>query len=131
MSKARPATIVKNGTLTPGQYSYLHRWVSRFLGKPRICSECGTTESKNYDWANISGKYLKDLSDWKRLCRSCHRKMDFKDKPCPRGHAYTPDNVRIGVTGRHCQACDKLRSHIKKANAPKGALKGSGGENHG
>ncbi len=57
-------------------YSAKHYWVSRWLGKPRKCEECRDTKAKIYNWANISGKYLRDLKDWKRLCRKCHHRFD-------------------------------------------------------
>lgn len=62
-------------------YFAIHDWVKLRLGKPRLCSECGTTEAKKYEWANISGQCKRELTDWRRLCVSCHRKWD--------GHAYT------------------------------------------
>lgn len=57
--------------------SALHNWVERHKGKPRKCEHCGTTEAKQYDWANISQKYKRELDDFKRLCRSCHAKYDY------------------------------------------------------
>jgi hypothetical protein len=57
-------------------YSGLHKWVARKLGKPNKCEHCGTTTSTKYEWANKSGKYLRDLDDWIRLCRSCHFEYD-------------------------------------------------------
>lgn len=60
--------------------SGLHKWVARHLGKPNLCDHCGTTTAKRFEWANKSGLYLRDLTDWLRLCTSCHRKYD--------GHAY-------------------------------------------
>lgn len=57
-------------------YGGLHNWIRRRLGTPNICSMCGTTEAKAYDWSNISGEYKRDLSDWQRLCRACHQKYD-------------------------------------------------------
>lgn len=54
----------------------LHRWVEVRLGKPSLCEHCGTTEAKIFDWSNISGNYLRDLSDWQRLCRRCHMIFD-------------------------------------------------------
>lgn len=59
-------------------YIGLHNWVNKEFGKPRTCEHCGTTESKTYDWANISGQYKRDLSDWIRLCRKCHHIFDNK-----------------------------------------------------
>jgi len=53
-------------------YKGLHDWVSRNYGKPHICWFCGKTDAKKFEWANISGKYLRDKCDWIRLCASCH-----------------------------------------------------------
>lgn len=55
-------------------YFGLHTWVSRRLGRPETCEDCGTTE--DLQWANISKEYKRDVSDWKALCRVCHRKFD-------------------------------------------------------
>lgn len=55
----------------------LHNWVEKQLGKPRKCEHCGTVEAKQFDWANKSQKYKRDISDWMRLCRSCHAKYDY------------------------------------------------------
>ena len=58
-------------------YGSIHDWVSRHLGTPKICSHCGNSRKKiYYQWANISGNYKRDLSDWVRLCVKCHRKKD-------------------------------------------------------
>lgn len=57
-------------------YGQLHKWVRANLGKPSLCENCLTTSAKIYDWANISGEYLRDLSDWARLCRPCHKLID-------------------------------------------------------
>lgn len=71
-----------NGMFNPhAGYFSLHDWVKKRLGKPSLCENCGTTEAKKYEWANLSGEYLRELSDWARLCVSCHRLVD--------GHSYT------------------------------------------
>ncbi len=57
-------------------YSGLHKWVGRKLGKAKACQQCGANDSKNYDWANKSGLYLRILSDWIELCRKCHVHYD-------------------------------------------------------
>lgn len=62
-------------------YTALHSWVHRKLGKACKCDECGITKSPDgmtrfFHWANISGKYKRDLTDWKQLCAVCHRKFD-------------------------------------------------------
>ena len=59
-------------------YVSLHKWVRKHLGESKICAVCGTDdEDKTYNWANLSGRYIRDLSDWKRMCLSCHRKYDY------------------------------------------------------
>lgn len=62
-------------------YSSLHIWIRSLLGIANKCEKCGKTEMpknrKNYfQWANISGKYKKDLSDWMQMCASCHSVHD-------------------------------------------------------
>ena len=65
-------------------YHALHHWISRKLGKPSHCEDCGRTEppvgkgvTRSYfQWANISGEYKRVLSDWKRLCYLCHKIFD-------------------------------------------------------
>ena len=54
----------------------IHKWVIERLGKPEFCEGCGNENDKRYEWANISGKYLRDLTDWIRLCPTCHRRHD-------------------------------------------------------
>jgi hypothetical protein len=58
-------------------YNALHAWVSRRLGKPNTCEKCGKKKLKGckIHWANKSKKYLRELSDWIRLCRSCHKQQ--------------------------------------------------------
>ena len=60
-------------------YRGIHHWISKELGKPRICNQCDDSElnHRQYHWANISGNYLRELTDWVRLCASCHKKYDL------------------------------------------------------
>lgn len=59
-------------------YGGLHDWVRETLGKPTKCEHCGKDglTGKDIHWANKSGKYKRDLSDWMRLCSKCHGKYD-------------------------------------------------------
>ncbi len=59
-------------------YHGLHNWVRRNLGTPRKCEKCGDDSLKHrqYHWANKSQKYLRDLTDWIRLCVKCHKEYD-------------------------------------------------------
>jgi hypothetical protein len=58
-------------------YAALHRRIYSLFGKPVKCSRCDTEESKNYDYANLTGNYT-DINDYAPMCRSCHWKYDKK-----------------------------------------------------
>lgn len=55
----------------------LHSWVKRHKPDPKFCEHCGTNNLK-LEWANKSQEYKRALSDWLRLCRSCHLRYDNK-----------------------------------------------------
>lgn len=59
-------------------YCGLHLWVRKHLGKPTTCEHCNKTglTGKKIHWANKSGKYLRDVTDWLRLCAQCHKDYD-------------------------------------------------------
>jgi len=58
-------------------YRALHAWIERQLGRPNKCSECGKVGyGHQIHWANVSGQYLRDVSDWVRLCSKCHKAFD-------------------------------------------------------
>lgn len=59
-------------------YSTLHQWVRRYLGKPDTCEHCNTSDlsGRQIHWANKSGSYKRRLDDWIRLCAPCHKKFD-------------------------------------------------------
>jgi len=56
------------------QYDALHEWMRNHLPKKILCEICKMKPP--YDIANISGKYLRDFSDWQRVCRTCHMISD-------------------------------------------------------
>lgn len=71
-------------------YHGIHKWIKRHFGKASHCmnKDCfyprkvnkGTVllkAPKRYEWANLSGKYRRNISDWTQLCPSCHRKYDL------------------------------------------------------
>lgn len=75
----------KNGrfaTQNSKQYSAIHKWLVKNFGHPKACEECGKEGDYNkgnrwnIHWANISGKYFRDRSDFKGLCVSCHLRAD-------------------------------------------------------
>ena len=66
-------------------YVAKHMWIVKHYGKANKCEQkgCRYKSPKRYEWANISGEYKRDRSDWVMLCPSCHRKIDMgKEKLC-------------------------------------------------
>lgn len=106
--------INKFGSLHTSEYRILHYWVEKHLGKPNKCENCGVTETKRFTWANISGEYKKELSDWKRLCSSCHRQMDIEDNyKC--GHPKTMEYSYYWPNGfRTCRMCKNANHKLYK-----------------
>lgn len=79
MKKARKEKYPK-GTRWKGNkagYSSIHKTIAKYFGNPKKCENCKTTTAKIYQWANISGKYNREKSDWKRLCKTCHTTLDI------------------------------------------------------
>lgn len=110
---------------TYGQYIYLHKWVAKHKTRPIECVSCGATSK--IEWSNISGKYLKDLSDYEPLCVPCHRKKDLGGVPknkkefCIHGHKMTQDNTRLrvnykGFTYRICRECVRIGARRRYAS---------------
>jgi hypothetical protein len=67
---------IEGWTGEKSKYGPLHTWVRRNFGTPAKCEHCSTTSAPLFDWANVSGQYLRARSDWVRLCRRCHIKFD-------------------------------------------------------
>jgi hypothetical protein len=91
-----------NGQWKGDQVGYLalHEWVRNHLTKPQTCRDCN--KPKKLDLANISQKYLRDLSDWEWLCRKCHMTKDGRIanlKKLPRDYAGDKNpNWKGGIT---------------------------------
>lgn len=65
-------------------YAAKHKWINRVSGDLRYCEICKRTDKKRYEWSNISGKYIRNVSDWRRLCTKCHKIFDnSKKSPFP------------------------------------------------
>lgn len=56
-------------------YRGKHYWIERTLGKPDTCEECDKSGLKGHfiHWHNKSGLYIRELTDWIRLCAKCHK----------------------------------------------------------
>lgn len=92
-------------------YGGIHSFMAKNYGKASKCEnkDC-PKKSTTYQWANLSGEYKHDRSDWAEMCASCHQLMDRKNL-CGRGHELTPENSYIHPKRqrRHCRTCMKLR----------------------
>lgn len=60
------------------KYDGLHRWINHKLGKPTKCEHCGKDglTGKHIHWHNKNHQYERNLTDWMRLCSSCHTKAN-------------------------------------------------------
>jgi hypothetical protein len=56
-------------------YRAKHFRVEVSLGKESVCNICNRTDQKQYEWANSDHSYDKN-SEYRRLCASCHRRID-------------------------------------------------------
>ena len=61
------------------KYNALHDWIKRKLGIVKYCEHCKRTDKKKYEWSNKDHKYRRVLSDWQRLCTSCHKRYDYSN----------------------------------------------------
>lgn len=65
-------------------YDGLHSWIQRNYGKAKKCENrekqflpfACNRKSINFDWANKSLEYRRNMNDWVELCHSCHLKAD-------------------------------------------------------
>jgi uncharacterized protein YlaI len=73
-------------------YFALHGWLTRNFGKPSVCSFCGSVRC--VQWANKTGKYLRNPQDWLQLCRKCHHKFDNITEKA----RLTRENKKIGAS---------------------------------
>lgn len=55
-------------------YAGVHLWIRRRKIKPKVCEKC--KKEKRLDLSNVSGKYKRDVNDYRYLCKSCHSKYD-------------------------------------------------------
>jgi hypothetical protein len=61
-------------------YGAMHDWVRYHKDKTGECAICGRKDSgiegRDFDLANLSGKYLRDVDDYEWLCVWCHNTFD-------------------------------------------------------
>ena len=98
-------------------YVAKHMWIIKHYGKASMCEKCGTVTASRYEWANISGEYRRESSDYMQLCPSCHRKMDLRKPYCKHGHNFTEENTYIDTRGfRQCRTCMKEANRRHREN---------------
>jgi hypothetical protein len=56
-------------------YSAIHKWVQSHKPKSIGCEQCGKQNCR-LELANLSGKYKRDINDYKYMCVKCHRTYD-------------------------------------------------------
>lgn len=55
----------------------MHKWINKVAGHPITCEICTMDfEPRLMEWSNKDHEYRRDLSDWQRLCRKCHKDYD-------------------------------------------------------
>lgn len=89
------------------KYIATHMWVYRHYGKATKCEKCNQKKGYRFEWANISGDYKRDISDWMQLCQSCHKKQDHGEF-CKRGHPYEGNTLVRKDGNRQCKLCMKV-----------------------
>lgn len=92
----------------------IHRWVERRKPKPEKCEECNLFSPM--DLANVSGKYLRNLDDWRWLCRRCH--MESHDR-IPK---IDKSLIITDFTGYRCARCNKDETALRKNGKPRWIL---------
>lgn len=108
---------IKDGAVTVKQYNAVHKWIVAYLGRPATCENCGGTAKQ---WANLSGQYKRERSDWKRLCVKCHKNMDrtsnlFRNY-CIHGHRLVISNLKIRLDKRRNQRYIECRQCVHASN---------------
>jgi len=92
------------------KYGSLHDFIAYNLGKSQNCSHCKTDNLTGHKihWANISGKYHRDLKDWIRLCAKCHSKYDHSKGRYP--EPWNKTNVKIKC--KFCKKQIRIKPHL-------------------
>lgn len=76
-------------------YRAIHYRIYNLYGKPKKCEECNSENQKKYEWANLTGKYGLQRSEWKRLCTKCHRKLDEHSKKMWKTRDFNKQKIQI------------------------------------
>lgn len=79
--KRRNPHMTKEMMQSP-EYKSVHHWIKKALGRPCECWGCDKKggSPRQYNWANADHQYQRIVSEWFRLCVTCHRYYDKGDK---------------------------------------------------
>lgn len=77
-SAARKASGAEHGNWKGDKAGYgaIHAWVALHKTRRGQCETCGDTRRTTF--ANVSGEYRRDTSDYAELCYSCHKLFDLE-----------------------------------------------------
>lgn len=98
-------------------YEAKHAWIYRRLGKADHCDKNLLHVNRKYQWANLSGQYKRDISDYQQLCVQCHQKMDYEKvygNKCKNGHEYTEQNTYIRKDNPNARICKECRKKYQR-----------------
>lgn len=73
-------------------YHGVHKWLKREHGKAFKCIFCRGSGSR-FEWANISGQYLRNVNDWLQLCHKCHNRWDHNGPKAARSRKNQTANL--------------------------------------
>lgn len=78
-------------------YWAIHMWMNKHHTKTGLCEDCN--QKGKTQWANLSGDYRRDdITDWKELCASCHKKLDMTQ-------TLSPEHLQLRSLTKECQVC--------------------------
>lgn len=69
---------IRKSFLDKKEYMTIHQWLYDTFGKANHCENdnCQCKNKKRFEWANVSGKYVKSIKDFIQLCSKCHKDYD-------------------------------------------------------
>lgn len=89
----------------PSEYYAVHNWIAHNYGKADHCEHCDIKEGKRFEWANVSGEYKRERSDFIQLCNPCHKKFDNLNQKM-----WATRKKLYGPSGRRTDKIEKLTS---------------------
>lgn len=97
---------------TVKDYEKIHAILRAKNKKPSNCTKCGIS-GKRIEWANVTGIYDLDINNYRALCATCHRRLDWgvSNGLCRNGHELKGDNVYTKPkpgAGPQCRICLNL-----------------------